>query len=431
MISMNEGNNIKTLFWNCNGLRERKQETEEIIHRMKLDIIMISETHLKSGSKIKFINYTMYRCDRTESRGGGVAILVKKNIQHSQVRFDDLCSIEAIGVTINIPNQGKVTFASVYKSPNNPLLSNDLDIIFNSCDSVIVCGDLNCKSPLWNSTCTNPNGKILEEYLSKKELIVLGPTSPTHFSTYGSFDVLDISILKNVCCPSSIESLCELSSDHNPVLLELKCTPECNETLVKFTNWVAFQEQLDKSISCSSMFSSIDTMVSHLETVVISSLEKATNTTKRKKFELVIPVALQELIRERRRQRRISMTTLCPKDKKYYNWLNTKVKRELSSLYNSRWESKLKSLRVSDKSLWKITKSLKSTRSNPSSVSHNNVLYYSDSDKANVFSEYLNNSNTPSNDHSDINFISLFVKDSLSSPSSCDVCIDSKEVKSH
>ena len=113
------------------------------------------------------------------------------------------------------------------------------------------------------------------------------------------------------------------------------------------------------------------------------------------------------------------MTTLCPSDKKYYNWLNTKVKQELTSLYNLRWESKLKSLKVSDKSLWRITKSLNSTRSNSS-----------DSDKAKVFSEYLNDSNTPSNNHSDINYVLLFVKDSLSSFSSCDVCANSKEIKS-
>ena len=91
--------------------------------------------------------------------------MIKKDIQHCQVSFVNLCSIEAIGVTINIPNQGKITFVLVYKSPNNVLLTNDLDIIFNCSDSVVVCGDLNCKSPLWNSTFTNPNGKILEEYL--------------------------------------------------------------------------------------------------------------------------------------------------------------------------------------------------------------------------------------------------------------------------
>ena len=74
---------------------------------------MINETLLKSDRKINFVNYKMYRWDRTESRGGGVALLIKKDIQHCQVRFDDSCSIEAIGVTINIPNQGKITFASV------------------------------------------------------------------------------------------------------------------------------------------------------------------------------------------------------------------------------------------------------------------------------------------------------------------------------
>ena len=69
MISRKEGNNLKTLFWNCNGLREKKRELEELMNRMNLDIIMLNETHLKNSANINFVNYKMYRCDRTESRG--------------------------------------------------------------------------------------------------------------------------------------------------------------------------------------------------------------------------------------------------------------------------------------------------------------------------------------------------------------------------
>jgi hypothetical protein len=60
----------------------------------------------------------------------------------------------------------------------------------------------------------NRNGYILEAYAEEGGLRVLGPQLPTHMTRKtGTMDVLDIAVLKNICLPTAIEALNELSSD--------------------------------------------------------------------------------------------------------------------------------------------------------------------------------------------------------------------------
>ena len=75
-------NNIKIISWNARGIRNKKDELFHLLENRDVDICLICETWLTNTFSIKHQNFYCYRYDRQQGRGGGVAILVKKNIRH-------------------------------------------------------------------------------------------------------------------------------------------------------------------------------------------------------------------------------------------------------------------------------------------------------------------------------------------------------------
>ncbi|GFV20321.1 hypothetical protein TNCV_4140841 [Trichonephila clavipes] len=73
-----------------------------------------------------------------------------------------------------------------------------------------------------------PNNSIrgcqLETFADILDLIIAYPDSPTRFG-YRSANTLDIAISNNFHFPCTINSLAELSSDHNPVFLNFSFLP--------------------------------------------------------------------------------------------------------------------------------------------------------------------------------------------------------------
>ncbi|CAH1384468.1 unnamed protein product [Tenebrio molitor] len=78
---------------------------------------------IKSNDKLYFNNYKTYRQDRpTNTRAGGVAIIIKSDIAHRQIKNDNTNSIET--VTIELANRVAVTAA--YNRPENKFTESDL-----------------------------------------------------------------------------------------------------------------------------------------------------------------------------------------------------------------------------------------------------------------------------------------------------------------
>lgn len=54
---------IKILHWNYNRINKKINELHALATRLKLDIILVNETHLKPIQKLKITNYPSYRTD--------------------------------------------------------------------------------------------------------------------------------------------------------------------------------------------------------------------------------------------------------------------------------------------------------------------------------------------------------------------------------
>ncbi|GJQ71903.1 hypothetical protein Trydic_g3012 [Trypoxylus dichotomus] len=175
---------VQIAFWNANGLSTKKTELEE-----------------------------------ENARGGGTAILVKSTIEHHADLALDLI-IEATAATVNLAT-GPVKLVAAYKAPNRQLLEDDLSEIFDTRGAVILAGDLNAKHPSWNSRRTNASGTCLRRFADDLHLLVDATAEPTIYPHNEQPDVLDIVVMKDVAQFHQLTILNELSSDHNPVLLQL------------------------------------------------------------------------------------------------------------------------------------------------------------------------------------------------------------------
>lgn len=74
--------NFRIVIWNSRGIRNKIYEFFDFLLRETVDIGLLSETWLKKDISMHHPEYYCYRKDREDHRGGGVAIVVRKNIPH-------------------------------------------------------------------------------------------------------------------------------------------------------------------------------------------------------------------------------------------------------------------------------------------------------------------------------------------------------------
>lgn len=92
--------NVKIICWNARGIRNKIEELYKFLDVHKIDICLLCETWLNPNISIRNQNFFCYRCDRMERRGGGVAILIRKNIRHKLLGNKKTINIENVGVHI-------------------------------------------------------------------------------------------------------------------------------------------------------------------------------------------------------------------------------------------------------------------------------------------------------------------------------------------
>ena len=109
--------------WNCRGLRSNREDIELLISKYSPAVICIQETLLKPDQTQTFKHYSAHYKNGIGGHGG-VCILVKNNIIHSQVQFQADLQAGAVCITIN---NKTYTVASVYVPPSERL--NDWHLI--------------------------------------------------------------------------------------------------------------------------------------------------------------------------------------------------------------------------------------------------------------------------------------------------------------
>jgi hypothetical protein len=83
---------------------------------LHIDVVLLSETHLKPREWFFISNNQFHRTDRYPGWKSETAVLVRKSILHNHVDLPPLFSIEATGICMPFVNS-ELLLAAVYKSP--------------------------------------------------------------------------------------------------------------------------------------------------------------------------------------------------------------------------------------------------------------------------------------------------------------------------
>merc|ERR1712035_276981 len=83
--------NLRVMYTNIDGVLSSILELRDYLRLNKPDVVCITETKLKEEIHIQFQDegYNMWRRDRKNKSGGGVAILTKANINVEEVEEGD------------------------------------------------------------------------------------------------------------------------------------------------------------------------------------------------------------------------------------------------------------------------------------------------------------------------------------------------------
>ena len=196
--------------------------------------------------------FSIYRNDRN-SKGGGVALLINNNILHNEVILPQIPNTQAVGVEINC-NNIMLLLVQIYITQNK-LSPSDLNKIFQLRNKVIIMGDFNARLPEWNCFSSNSNGTSLINFCLNKHIKIAAPDLPRHHPKIDRPSIIDFFLIKNYDNYTRPVTECILSSDHNPVLLNLNDNVDqrIRNRIHDYKNvlWHKFRKYIDENINLS------------------------------------------------------------------------------------------------------------------------------------------------------------------------------------
>lgn len=402
---------LRILAWNANGLLGKTTELRALVEDLNIDIILISETHLKATQTVNIANFFCYRTDRQTNNhcaGGGTAVYVNRKITHQQ-KIIHTNLIEQTAIHFNFNNE-EFRIVSVYNKPTQIISTNDIDELFNTPTPTIIMGDLNSKHPAWNSRTSNRNGKLLQQHALLRDYTVLGPDIPTYVHCSGLYrpDVLDIALLKRVTAAYSIETIEDLSSDHSPVLFCLEGACPAREPPAqhnKAINWKKFYETLQRTHTTPPTLLESNNDIDHCTELLTSDIQYSlTNSKQTRRQEWsrnALPPHILNSIDLKRQLRRLYRLTLDPAVKRQLNIQTKIVKDQLITHREDTWNEYLHTISSADNnndSIFQLIKKLKRTKTPTQPLHGQRGMAYSEEDKCEAFADTLRDQFSPNDD---------------------------------
>jgi len=211
--------NTNILQWNCQGIRNKKDEILNMIEAQKISIIALQETKLWKECELRLPRFNCYRKDGHYNRmpHGGVSIYIHEHIPHNVIQIDT--PIQAIAVRVNIGQL--ITICNVYSSRSHTLSEELLNTLYNQLPPpVILVGDFNGFNPLWGCNSVDVRGREIEKFITSNSLNILNSGAPTRIG-YQSQSAIDLSI-----CTPILEPILQWTvssspgdSDHCPIII--------------------------------------------------------------------------------------------------------------------------------------------------------------------------------------------------------------------
>ncbi|GFT98000.1 RNA-directed DNA polymerase from mobile element jockey [Trichonephila clavipes] len=210
--------------WNANGIKSRIVEVRDFIDKHHPDVFLIQESHLGPGDTIHIPNYMVYRNDRPRTTSnlsrGGTVILLKSSLPHHHTPTPPMGTVEATSVTLTPPGGDPLVITSLYISPSVSYqhIHTDVEALFSLGGASIICGDFNAHHTSWGCRRNDNRGNIIRNLIDSTDTQIVAPTTPTRFG-HNSASIIDFALTRNIHWLSQVESIAELSSHHNPLII--------------------------------------------------------------------------------------------------------------------------------------------------------------------------------------------------------------------
>ncbi|GFW52963.1 probable RNA-directed DNA polymerase from transposon X-element [Trichonephila clavipes] len=339
------------------------------------DILLIQETHLRPAHNFNIANYTCHRNDRITDgsrSAGGTLILIKSSLKHYCLPTPSLRALEATNIILTPPKHDPISITSVYIPPSSDknLFTLDIEYFIQTANNCVLFGDFNASHTAWNCNNISNRGRHLYNFANMVNLNIAYPPTPTRFG-YNSANTIDIAIIKNFYYPFTINSIDDLSSDHNPVFLNFnfKLAIEPPNPRAVSTDWNAFRFNLNNNLSLFDYHPNsinntceLENKISEFTEAVIDTHSHASRPigTDRRNFT---PQHINRLLKLKNYLRKQYHQTQNPLFKSQYNRAQSDFKKELKKHNDSIWQKRLESLNTTDNSLWRTQKFFKNKRS--------------------------------------------------------------------
>lgn len=173
---------LNIISWNAQSIANgaKLAQFERLLNERNIHVACLQETYLNRDSKFYLPNYTIYRNDRL-THGGGVAIAIKRGIQHDLL---DLCvtmNMECIAIAIHL-RSGTINISSVYSPHYSIHFGSDLSKITATNNECMIFGDFNAKHPSWHCSMANRSGNILFNHLNTSDFMLHAPSAHTQYT---------------------------------------------------------------------------------------------------------------------------------------------------------------------------------------------------------------------------------------------------------
>ena len=210
----------------------------------KFNIFIFVETWLNARvldfSILEDTHYTILRLDRANTKGGGICVLINKNLNYIEINKLHTKIVEILVFELIDPsNSDKIRVIVIYRPPKN-VNENDslkfIDLLTQYVGvpyTVLICGDLNFPNIPWDNKITNAplqkSESLFSEFLRQNEM-VQKVRHPTRNSK-----ILDLLITNRRKAITDINTLPPFGnglhiSDHESIKFSLRFKPPipCN-----------------------------------------------------------------------------------------------------------------------------------------------------------------------------------------------------------
>lgn len=213
--------NSNFIQWNCQGIRNKKDELLEIIQVHTPSIIAIQESKLWNNSEFRIPNYVLHRQDGHYNRTphGGVALCIHHSFPYQVIPLQS--NFQAVAIRIQL--QTLITVCSIYVPRSTSIdEATLLQLIEQLPPPFLIMGDFNSYNTLWGDNVTDARGRVLEDVITQLQLNVMNDGSPTRITTH-SETCIDVTIASPRLTPLLQWSVAAstFDSDHNPLLITL------------------------------------------------------------------------------------------------------------------------------------------------------------------------------------------------------------------